>query len=141
MSKEVNRNSRAYHKKLSWALKNIDKDFLLEFKTSYDNNSFKSVKAAEVLAAEVYKMNCEDYKKTKATVSVIQGIKHVTKKIKDMPTTSAGVNTQEMITQINKREIEQQIKSDLLDMLKERAEKIVESVTMNLNELKYSVNK
>ena len=49
-------------------------------------------------------MNCDDYKKTKATVSVIQGIKHVTKKIKEMPTTSADVNTQEMITQINKEE-------------------------------------
>ena len=51
--------------------------FLLEFNASSDNYSFKSVKAAEVLAAEIYKMNHEDYKKTKATV--IQDIKHVTK--------------------------------------------------------------
>ena len=46
LKKAVKRNAQVEHKKLNWALNNINEDFALEFKRKYEDNSFKTVKSA-----------------------------------------------------------------------------------------------
>ena len=89
--KVINRNAQAQHKKLSWVLKYINEKFSQQSKINIENNTFNTVKSAEILAAQIYKINCKYYIASKATVSLVQGVKHFAKKIQEKPVTSTQV--------------------------------------------------
>jgi hypothetical protein len=77
LKKKINKNTKALTKKLSWTLKNIEQPFCAEFKQIFEENRFRTVNDAAQFAAKLYAANCEDYMKSKSTVTSENGIRQV----------------------------------------------------------------
>ncbi|CAF0868010.1 unnamed protein product [Brachionus calyciflorus] len=114
----VSYDMQAKVKKIHWVL-TCEKKYAAQVKRKYENNEFKSFKDIDKESALIYEKYCENYCKSKATVSSVNGKKVHRKKGSEVDnikndTASENSNEQNLIDQeILKRKLSNELKNNV----------------------------